>query len=342
MSEAAPVAFLTEAGPSIGLGHARRCLTLALALRERGLASRFLLAGNAPAAELLRSQAFIVEVVSGALDAPAALDQLGRWGTRVAVTDSYQFETAFLAALEAGGSTVLALSDRPDRELPVSLVLNAAVGIEPLAYRGRADTCFLLGPRYALLRSEFAREPEPRPAGPIGRVLITVGGSDAHDLTRRLMRWVADDVAGAAVDVVVGPFFTTATIDAIRREAGRPGARVSIHEQPADMRGLMQQAHLAVCGAGQTTYELAACGTPTMAISTADNQLDSVNGFAAAGTLVHVGRVTDAALEAHTRAALARLLADEPARLALGRTGRALVDGRGTERVADILAARIH
>ena len=49
------VVFRADAGPDIGLGHARRCLTLAGALRELGVESLFVFAGAARARQWLQA-----------------------------------------------------------------------------------------------------------------------------------------------------------------------------------------------------------------------------------------------------------------------------------------------
>ena len=49
------VVFRADAGPEIGLGHARRCLTLAGALRELAMESLFVFTGEGRAREWLQA-----------------------------------------------------------------------------------------------------------------------------------------------------------------------------------------------------------------------------------------------------------------------------------------------
>src|SRR2546428_7754394 len=96
----------------------------------------------------------------------------------------------------------------------------------------------------------------------------------------------------------------------------------------------MLRCDVAVTGGGQTTYELAATGTPAIAIKMADNQTGNVRGLSVRGTLVWVGDADDSDLEGKVTGALKDLANDKCKRDDMSRAGRALVDGLGTERVA--------
>ena len=58
----------------------------------------------------------------------------------------------------------------------------------------------------------------------------------------------------------------------------------------------MGQVDLAVSAAGQTLYELAQMGVPTIAIQVADNQKDNIEGWLKAGFIHFAGEWDDAKL----------------------------------------------
>ena len=96
----------------------------------------------------------------------------------------------------------------------------------------------------------------------------------------------------------------------------------------------MLRADLVLCGGGQTTYELAATGTPAVAIRLAANQTQNLAGLNSAQALVWAGDAQDADLETKAKRALVALAGDPARRAALSQRGRALVDGHGSARVA--------
>jgi UDP-2,4-diacetamido-2,4,6-trideoxy-beta-L-altropyranose hydrolase len=166
---------------------------------------------------------------------------------------------------------------------------------------------------------------------------VTVGGGDPDDLTSRLVGWTARALGGVDQDVIVGPF--TARSQALRAAVAAAEGRVALHHDPKDVAALMLSADIALCGGGQTTYELAATGTPALAIRLAGNQTLNLTSLAAAGTLAWVGDAGDDDLGTKVGAALADLAGDAKRRMRMSRQGRALVDARGADRVAREIAA---
>jgi len=329
MKNSGPVVFRTGGSKQIGFGHLRRCLSLAEALRRLGTDCFFLLDEDPVCISQLTAAGFEATHIQPEEDLTRTVEQCRRWKARAIVADSYALDTAYLAGLREAKAVVAVVDDLADRELPVDLVVNGSMNADRLAYRAGKTTRFLLGPQYILLRSEFAEEPKRTIAERVRQVLVTVGGGDPDRLTPKLVRWAADAVKDASVDVVIGPMFDKPDVPSADFKSA-----AAVHSNPQDIRELMLSTDLALCGGGQTTYELAATGTPTVAVRLADNQTQNLTGLNAAGALVWAGDVHDADLEAKTSRALAALPGDPARRTALSQRGRALVDGQGATRVA--------
>lgn len=330
------VAFLCQAGPGVGLGHLRRCLTLAEALRRRGARVAFLANGDEGARPLVEEHGFpavaaptvpegIRGLVRGPLPDPDGL-----------VLDILDLP-APLAALAKRHARSLAIITETDGPLPdADLVLDSRFAAEERSPAGSPGTTYLFGPRYALLRPEFAREPARATAPSVGKILITVGGSDPHGLTARLVELARRLEPAAHVDVVIGPFFAEAgTVEALA--ASRPGP-VRLHRNPQDMRALMLEADVALSAGGQTLFELAATATPAVAIQVAPNQGPNLRALAGRGALRLAAEASDPDLDVKVAGALGGLR-DPAARARMGERGRASVDGRGTARVAEAMLA---
>ena len=103
------------------------------------------------------------------------------------------------------------------------------------------------------------------------------------------------------------------------------------------MRDLMLACDVAITGGGQTTYELAATGTPGLAIRLADNQTGNLRGLSAHGAIRWVGDATDGDLKNKLLDALQDLAENREKRTEMNRAGRRLVDGRGAKRVAQAI-----
>ena len=306
----------TTAGPRVGLGHLRRCLTLATALRTRGADCRFLVDGDEAVCATVTRQEFPARpVAAGVAATRAALDR----AADALVIDDYAFSAGELGELRGAIACTLVLDDLGKRAIDARLLLNAAPGADTLDYHTSDDCVRLFGARYALLRGPFRHRPPRIAAAKVARVLITFGGSDPTHATEATIGAVRAALPDTAVDVVIGPLFGRAL-------AATPG--VTQHLAPEELAPLMAAADLAVSAGGQTTYELAAIGTPTVALCTADNQRVNLRSLADVPTLV-------LAEPGSLAAALRALAGDRARRQALIERGQALFDGVGPDRVAD-------
>jgi UDP-2,4-diacetamido-2,4,6-trideoxy-beta-L-altropyranose hydrolase len=327
-------AIRTDAGAEIGLGHLRRCLALARALRAAGADASFFVDGDASPAD---GAGFEVRRVAAGRDLADVCESAGRAGARAVVVDSYVVGAPYLRGLGEAGFRVVVIDDLADRELEVDLVVNPSPAAVGLRYRAAARTQYLLGSRFALLQPEFAAPPTRRTAERARRLLVTIGGGDVDGFTAAVVGWIAACLDDVTLDVVIGPWFAGA--EELRSVAARAGSSIRLHERPHDMRRLMLGADLAISGGGQTTYELAATGTPAIAIEMADNQAASLAALAEAGTLVAVGAAADPDLESALTAELAALVKDRDRRAEMSRRARAAVDGHGARRVAKAVLA---
>jgi UDP-2,4-diacetamido-2,4,6-trideoxy-beta-L-altropyranose hydrolase len=327
MKNVEPVVFRTGGNKQIGLGHLRRCLSLAEALRRLGPDCFFLLDEDPVCVDQVAAAGFESICVQSGEDLSQTVEQCKKRKARAIVADSYTLDSVYLTGLRQAKAVVAVIDDLADRELPVDLVVNGSMNADKLTYRSEKTTRFLLGPQYILLRSEFAEEPKRTITERVRHALVTIGGGDPEQLTPKLVRWVSETLKDVAVDVVIGPMFDKQNLPSAELAA-------TVYSNPQNIRSIMLGADLALCGGGQTTYELAATGTPAVAIRLADNQTQNLAGLSSAGALIWAGDAHDADLEAKTKRALETLAGDPARRTALSQRGRTLVDGQGATRVA--------
>lgn len=311
---------LTEGSAVVGLGHIRRCLTLAKALRQ-SVEATFAVSGGASAEKVVADAGFVVTPIHDLADAHEVGRAVERSGADLVVIDSYRAtEDVFRAC---GKALTVVLDDLADRRLPVDVVVNPALAATRLSYRGLTDGLLLLGCDYALLRPEFATRVVRTIRQPVERVLVTLGGGEHGSLPNDVAHWCLEAIPAATIEIVAGPF---------SRERARTmfDEHVVVLDNP-DMREAMLRADIAVTAGGQTLFELAATGLPSIVMETAANQSRNAADFAAAGTIVRAGATTDADLRAGFAAALAAVAAPDVRRV-MSAQGLELVDGRGADR----------
>lgn len=338
-----PLLIRADASVKDGTGHVMRQLAVAQWWGAHHGPVTLLTATSIPALIVrLVSQGILVErlraVPGSVADAEETRALALTLGASWVVADGYRFDAAWQISVTQGGPR-LALFDDNGHGYPYSahLVVNQNAHASERLHPGCAPhTRLFLGCSYVQLRDEFA-ECVPRPVGAaraLEHALITVGGSDPHGVTCRLMQ-AADAILPdhTRLSVVVGA--ASPHLPAVAALA-KQSQRTTVHHDVQNMALMLASVDLAISAAGTTMWELCYLGVPTLLVTVADNQLaaaDTVTKLGAAWLLGSASSVTNVQI----REALAAISKDALAREALAAGGRALVDGHGRARLANAI-----
>lgn len=327
-----------SAGPDIGLGHLQRSLSLAAALKQEGVTSRFLLNEEPTSPAYVAQFGFGAGTVGSVIpwsreDVAVTAQAAARQGDPLVLVDGRDVTAAYLDGLRAAGCCVMVRDDTARFPFSCQVVLNGNADARRLRYvSSSGDTRFLLGPEYAVLREELWSVPAGVTRHPVRQVLLMLGGSDPQRLMPPLLR-LLDGLPGAfAVTAVIGPYFEDGA--AVHEATARMQRPVRMLESPTTLRELLLEADLAVSGGGQTLYELARVGCPTVAVQVGMDQAGQLQALAEAGCVRSAGKAGEGDVLARVGAATLSLLEDRPAREAMAQAGQRLVDGQGALRVA--------
>jgi UDP-2,4-diacetamido-2,4,6-trideoxy-beta-L-altropyranose hydrolase len=345
------VAMRADAGMALGSGHVMRCLTLAVALRERGALVHFV-CGDGPGhlGGRIAAAGFGISLLGADLtpaqDATrtrAALDTAWRGqACDLLLVDHYRLAADWEQALRPACRRLAAIDDLADRAHAVDLLLDQNLGRQASDYAALlpASTRRLIGPAYALLRPEFAGARAAslarRPAHGWRHLVLSLGGADPQQGTLRVLQALAACPLppGARVTVVLGALALTRPQVAALLPSLPFAARLQV--DVADMAGLLTEADLAIGAAGGSAWERCCLGLPSLLLVLADNQRPGTQALASAGAALPLGAVAD--LPTSLPAALQTLAT--PARLqAMSAAAAEITDGLGAARVADALLA---
>lgn len=304
-------------GEDVGLGHVVRCLTLTAELQSRDIATELRLRDDEKAATFAR-EAGVAPTTSSGID-------LSNSPADVVVVDSYDFTAENFERLSAD-KTLVVIDELGDRHIPADLVVNNNIYADQIDYP--AAEAVLRGPEYCMLREPFRDVEAPTHHQPPESVLVTVGGADLVDSFVDVLGATAAVAGEATIDAVVGPYFNS---------PGDAPEAVVFHRDPPDIQELMWEADVAVSGGGQTLYELAACGTPAVALTLGADQVRNVAGFETAEFCLAAGSPAEQGFDAQFRTHLENLCGNVERRGRMSDRGRSLVDGNGVVRVADRL-----
>lgn len=329
-----------DAGSTIGDGHIMRCFALAQGWHDAGGRVRFL--GCLHSKELIR---LIVDEGFEYTHLPArhpdpsdllmTLDALagtssGTW----VVLDGYHLEPSYQKSIRDRQFRVLVVDD--DQRFGyyhADILLNQNYGAQKLRYRAPKKTRRLLGTSYIMLRRDFAGKGLDRDIPVMAKnILITMGGADPAGATLTAVR--AAGLMGRAFDFrcVVGPSnHKVAEVEIAAESAG-----VEIVKAPAKIPDLLAWADVAVICAGGTLWECLCTGCPAVSLSLSRIQEDILSDMGPE-RVRYMGPVDKASPE-FLAWELNALAYDQVARQRMSEQGKKLVDGRGVDRVVNVMS----
>lgn len=354
------VAFRVDSAPWIGTGHVMRCLSLAIAMRERGWEVCFV-SRHIPATLVDRVGSHGVAFAplppyedesAGTIgyagwlrtpikrDAEDTLELLSSRAWDWLVVDHYALDDVWEQRVRNGANVrVLAIDDLANRPHAASVLIDQNLFVDSAErYRKllRKGTVELLGPRFALLNPEFARlraTTFPRD-GSVNNIMVMFGGADETNATADAVEALGRMEGAWRVVVVVGAAY--AHLDSLRMRCDELGFEL-YHDSPI-VAELLRQADFSIGAAGSTSWERCCLGVPAVTVPCAENQHPIAAGLSWAGAAVVSSRKE---LRAHDRFAssLERLFGNEAELRSLSLRAHALVDGHGTSRVLHAIEA---
>ena len=342
-----PLLIRADSSAQIGTGHVMRCVALAQAW-QAGKGGAFFL--SYCESQTLRQWIEAAGIHFHPLsyrhphpaDLPTTLALLRELRAECLAVDGYHFDPDYQRSVRAAGYRLLVIDDfAHSPAYHADLLLNQNIHAAQLGYACDPGTTLLLGPRYALLRPEFLSwrgwcRIIPKAAR---KVLVTMGGGDADNVTLRIIRML-QQIRGIELEarVAVGP--ACPHLKELRQVVADDDGHLRILTNVTDMPALMAWADVALAAGGSTCWELAFMGLPSVVMILAENQRGIAEALDGAGIAMNAGyfdRVSDARL---AQALVGLLLAPERRRQ-MSQTGQQLVDGGGAGRVIETLRASL-
>lgn len=350
----------------MGSGHVMRCLSLAAALSKAGIGCSFITRAHpGHLIEQIRAQGHAVYDLpdpasagygahpnppthagwlsgdwrSDAIETRRILDRLRPdW----VILDHYALEHAWETVAVPSVVPLAVVDDLADRPHRARLLLDQNVGRAAKDYAELVpESCVvLIGPRFALLRAEFAearpwalaRQAVVRPR----KLLISLGGVDKNNATAAVLQAIdeLDQSCLDAIRVIMGA--RAPHIEAVLEQSRQMRVRTEVLTDVKNMAEQMLWADFAIGAAGTSAWERCCMALPTLALTLADNQKTMAQELEEIGISRYLGDHDAGTWQATLPLVL--LDADFPIHLqSMSATAVALCDGQGSDRVASHL-----
>jgi len=326
-----------DGGPGMGTGHIMRCFSIAQRWMSMGGDVVFLKDDHTPFIDrMLTDEGVKVHHLRSAPMGPDDIQQVRDMSEEVdaMIIDGYHFSDDYISKLRET-NPLLMVDDLIDRErYDCDILLNFNLYASKEYYEDKVvDGDMLIGPEFFPIRREFwpyfgkKRSIRTR----VENILLTMGGSDPHDYSSKVVSALSDRAdPGIEFHVVIGSAFDN------RMERFTTSDNIIFHRDVRDMSTLMNDCDLAISSAGTTSFELAFMGTPSIHVSIARNQVRNAESWRDRGGSFYLGWCEDVPLT-RLHEAFDRLVRNEEERRRMSNICQVLVDGGGSSRICDIM-----
>ena len=322
------VIFLTEGSRTLGFGHLTRCLALSQAFLERDYDSTLIVHGDDSIHSVLPYVDYEkVQWLNGIESIEPRLQNA------ILIVDTFSITDDLLNKL-SGISTVTILDDFIRRDHYNRLVVDWTINAEKKFYIHKNPySQYLLGHKYIALRQPFWDSPKFIIKPVIENILISFGSGDIRHLSHRILGMLQNNYPSVMKTVVIGG---ASLVRGAIETWGDPMTTIIFDANAEEMHSCMINADIAIASGGQTLYELACAGVPTISVMLVDNQVDDINGWQEVGFTRHAGLWDDANLNHNILSAFHDLKTIE-SRKSKSIIGQTLVDGQGARRIAELI-----
>ena len=356
------VVFRVDSSTLIGMGHLTRSLVLANLLRLQGAACHFICrAHEGHQAELPRSQGFEVSLLpvtspstifspadytswlgaSVQADVQQTINAICVAGSATRdwlVVDHYGADVHWQRALHPHCRHLMVVDDLTMRMHDCSLLLNQSLGDERAGQAldpGARVARLLLGPKFALLRPEFEQAWRGQHVrnGPVRRILIAFGGSDAGELSILAANACAQVWPQSQLDIVISA--ASQHFPAVQKFAEQ-NVSAHVHSATPTIDALMASADFSVGAAGMMTWERCATGLPAALVVLTENQQPIAEFACRMSAAVNLGMATGVSSQAMVSAFL-DIKRNESRLQTMSLAALKIVDGLGARRVVSAM-----
>ena len=270
--------------------------------------------------QILGQKGFSAEAVSSVRES----------GSSGVVFDGYHFQSSDLAAEKDAGSLVVVIADNRDNYHLADLIVRPSVNDAD----DQQDTRVLSGCRYALLAEEFEDASVSNFTAEVKNVLVMCGAFDSQNLSEQILQALLDVEFVGSATVLLGA--GAPHLDRITRFKDKEVLpfSVSVATNAIDTFHYLARSDLVIGTGGQGLIERMALGIPSVTLVASENQLDQAKFMAGHGATEVIDNQTGFQ-KVLLSSRLNEILTSNRKRKDMSVCARALIDGRGANRVVE-------
>jgi UDP-2,4-diacetamido-2,4,6-trideoxy-beta-L-altropyranose hydrolase len=340
------IVIRVDGNKGFGMGHLYRMLALAGYLRDRyGFDVLFVVRNNRAAIELVGKEGFRIYSLRYNASREEELKLIRRMFAAerpdVLVVDLLKRcrERSFMKKLKSSGEAcIIAISDVHEKTMIESHIAILLSHFQKAEYYEQVkDTKYYVGVDYVMLPPSYLSLGNKlrKTRDHVERVMVCMGGADQHNLTFTVLKAIDMSSHDFSVDIVVNSsFFQKDEVDCLLRDLRHD---VKVHYDLKGIMGLLQKADIVISSGGTVHVERMCVGTPGIVINQLLHQAVLSRKVSEMGASLDLGMYRDVSAK-DIKGAFDMLLEDKALRERMTKRGRKYVDGKGLQRVSEIIA----
>jgi len=328
---------VTEGGKLFGFGHITRCLAIANVFKKYGFSINFIVNGDESIYSSIKEKKSIYNwfIMENQL-----LRELSNDCPTLILLDSIEIINKQILEIESLNIPIIFIDDDKRRNiLNKGFVVDWTVLSDKKNYfiPRKKEVSYFLGSKYTPLREEFSSVKQKVINENIRNIMVAFGGADIKNLTPTILKHLNIFLPNCKKNIVIGNGFQN--MDEIEKYKDS-NTKFIYNANAIQMVQLMQESDLAIASGGQTLYELARVGTPTIAILLVENAKDDTIGWDSVGAIKNIGWWDDKNLIHNLEEAL-KTLDDKGKREEMKNSAKKYINPNGAQFLAQSILERL-
>lgn len=330
MNKRTKVLLNSEGNKNIGMGAFYDCAAIAKKFKEKLVPEiKFLISHDSKEdVDSTILNGYDVEKID-MTDTEIFLNSVMEFRPDIIVQNLLNLKESYMDGLKKLDVTIVNVSHKTDfrDHAKADIVIN-------LLYDSKNIMC-LHGPKYAILDDRFGSFHKKKIKDIARSFLISFGGSDVNNLSVKLMNLLDKLELDFCANIVVGPGFGEE--DLLEKNFCRLSNKhkFKINRHIGDMSDLIYGSDLAFISGGRTMCELAAAGTPGIAFAQNELEYSRLTEFEKWGSVLNYGYFNEDDKGLFSK--IKSVIPDQSMREAMSRKGQELIDGKGVDRIIDVI-----
>lgn len=276
------IAFITDGGLEMGMGHVQQSITLAEELKDRAEIF-FLTKSDEAVVNQIEDAGFITFKLNNDNE---MLNLVQEIRPSTVIIDKIDVDEDFARRLKDSLKVKLAIfTNLTPANKFADIAVTADIGSQ---FRNikfldeKTNTLYFYGPKYWVLRNEFCKfkKKVKKLRNKVEKIVLIFGGSDVSNLTSTVANELLSLNDDFKIDIILGAHFEHLDmLDQVLAQYPSKKENVNVYKNIKNVAELMYKADLVIACPGLSAFEALCVGTPVIVMPHDSLQKETYQGF---------------------------------------------------------------